>query len=157
MGSISIIYDTNTFISAYGFGGTPEDAVKVGFYDDVDVYVSAPILREYEQVLGYEHLPFTTTEQAVLVNEFRELTDAIKRSVPVQIEAVEDDPDDDKFLELAVATDTDYIVSGDTHLKEIGVFEIDTASGGPTEILPSHEFLDAIEKEPPESSLRQSD
>lgn len=38
------------------------------------------------------------------------------------ITAVEDDPDDDKFLEAAVAGDVDYLVSGDHHLLDLDSF-----------------------------------
>ncbi|WP_409348454.1 PIN domain-containing protein [Natronorarus salvus] len=36
--------------------------------------------------------------------------------------AVEEDPDDDKFLEAAVAGDVDYLVSGDQYLLDLGSF-----------------------------------
>lgn len=39
-----------------------------------------------------------------------------------EIKAVDADPDDDKFLEAAVAGDVDYLVSGDRHLLELDVF-----------------------------------
>ena len=39
-----------------------------------------------------------------------------------EITAVEDDPDDDKFLEAAVAGNVDYIVSGDRHLLDLASF-----------------------------------
>jgi len=38
------------------------------------------------------------------------------------ITAIEADPDDDKFLEAAVAGDVDYLVSGDRHLLDLGTF-----------------------------------
>jgi predicted nucleic acid-binding protein len=38
------------------------------------------------------------------------------------VAAVEDDPDDDKFLEAAVAGNVDYLVSGDSHLLDLGSF-----------------------------------
>ncbi|MHC3381806.1 PIN domain-containing protein [Haloarcula sp. H-GB5] len=38
------------------------------------------------------------------------------------ITAVEADPDDDKFLEAAVAGNVDYIVSGDRHLLDLDSF-----------------------------------
>ena len=37
----------------------------------------------------------------------------------MDLEAIEDDPDDDKVLECAVAGNADYIVSGDSHLLDI--------------------------------------
>ncbi|GAA0289151.1 hypothetical protein GCM10009000_125440 [Halobacterium noricense] len=39
-----------------------------------------------------------------------------------EITAVEDDPDDDKFLEAAVAGNVDYVVSGDQHLLDLDSF-----------------------------------
>lgn len=154
MGSFSVIYDTNTFISAYGWGGNPEKAVKVGFYDDVAVYVSRPILDEYRDVLAYDKFSFTPAEQQTLVDEFQELTAATRPAVPLTLQEVDDDPDDDKFLELAVVVDADYIVTGDTHLTSIGYFESSLESHTGTQIIESGEFLDTINVEPPTSSLR---
>ena len=39
------------------------------------------------------------------------------------IEAVTDDPDDDKFIECAVSCGADLIISGDKHLLEIKEYE----------------------------------
>lgn len=153
---LSVIYDTNTFISAVGWNGKPEDAIKVGFYDDVEVYVSRPILNEYERVLGYDRLEFTPEQQRSHFRRFRKLTDPTKKFVPITLNEVEDDPDDDKFLELAVFANADYIISGDSHLKEIEYFEYDGHSHDGTQIITSDEFLDMIETEPPESSLHDS-
>ena len=38
------------------------------------------------------------------------------------IKTVDDDPDDDKFLEVAVAGNVDYLVSGDQHLLDLNSF-----------------------------------
>lgn len=150
MGSLTVIYDTNTVISAYGFNGTPEDAVKFGFHDDVAVFVSPAIIEEYERVLGYEHLPFTADEQASIIPEFRELADARLDPSTPDFDVVDDDPDDDKFLELAAASGADHIVSGDNHLLDIETFR-------GTSILQAREFLDEMAQSPPQSPLRQSD
>ena len=37
----------------------------------------------------------------------------------VELNVIEDDPDDDKIIECAVAEDADYIVSGDSHLLDL--------------------------------------
>ena len=39
------------------------------------------------------------------------------------IKAVTSDPDDDRLLEAAVASNAQYIVSGDRHLLELGQWE----------------------------------
>jgi len=147
MGSFAVIYDTNTVISAYGFGGVPEDAIKTGFYDDVAVFVSPPIVDEYERVLGYDRLPFTKDDQNTITPEFRMLTNArLERQTP-DLEIVDDDPDDDKFLELAAASGADYLVSGDDHLLAVNTFH-------GTKILNPREFLDEVDKTTPQSPLR---
>lgn len=38
------------------------------------------------------------------------------------VEAVDGDPGDDIFLEVALASDADYVVSGDSHLLDLGEF-----------------------------------
>ena len=40
-----------------------------------------------------------------------------------KVQVVKDDPDDDKFLEVAVEGDADYIVSQDKHLLKIEELE----------------------------------
>lgn len=146
MGSVTVIYDTNTLISAYGFGGKPESCIKIGFHDAVEVAVSPPIIDEYERVLGYEHLPFTEEEQAELIPEFELLTGATLVEPELSLDVV-DDADDDKFVELAVEVDADYIISGDSHLTELNEFR-------GTEVCTPHEFIEAVDWDPPETPLR---
>lgn len=76
MGSIGIVYDTNTIISAYGFDNKPETAVEIGFHDEVAVYVSEETLNELRRVLQYERLELTETEQEEIPSECCELTGA---------------------------------------------------------------------------------
>lgn len=146
MGSIRVVYDTNTLISAYGFGGKPEASVKIGFHDEVATYVSVETLNELTRVLQYEHLPFTETEQEKIPSEFCDLTDAEILSPTVDLTVVEDDPDDDKFIELAVEADAEYIVSGDTHLKDLGKFD-------GINILAPAEFINTVPFDPPDTGL----
>ena len=54
--------------------------------------------------------------------EFPLRTDAEFVDPDEEITAVEDDPDDDKFLEASVAENVDYIVSGDRHLLDLDSF-----------------------------------
>jgi predicted nucleic acid-binding protein len=65
-------------------------------------------------------------------------------SLPVDITqkifAVQDDPDDNKFLECALQCKADYIISGDTHLLDLKEFE-------GIKILRAAEFLKIISKD----------
>lgn len=122
MDSIRVIYDTNVLVSAAGFGGKPEHCLKIGFRDDVNVFTSPAALDEYRRVLGYDRLPFSENEQQSLPYEFFNLTDATIIEPDVEIAVIEDDPDDNVFLEIAVESDAGYIISGDEHLYELEQF-----------------------------------
>ena len=135
MGSIIVVFDTNTLISALGFGGTPLEALLQTFDDGFQIVASEETLDEFSRVMEYDHLSFTESEQvgyrAILEREAQVV-------VPEEhIEEIERDPDDDKFLECAVTASADYLVSGDDH-----VLELETFRG--TEILNAAEFLDSI-------------
>jgi len=38
------------------------------------------------------------------------------------VKGIEDDPEDDLFLEIALEAEAEYIVSGDPHLTDLGAF-----------------------------------
>lgn len=134
MGPLSVVYDTNVIISGIGWGGKPWECLLLAFIRDVEMVTSEEALEEVERVMGYPHLPFTDEEQ----KRFPELLRY--ESTPVNptedIEEIEDDPDDDKFLQIAVEADVDYIISGDPHLKDLGTYR-------GISILPPADFLTA--------------
>jgi predicted nucleic acid-binding protein len=56
------------------------------------------------------------------------------------VTVVKDDPDDDKFLAIAIVSGAEHIISGDTHLLSIGNYqgiEILTPADFLTNILPN--------------------
>jgi len=65
---------------------------------------------------------------------------AISVAPTKKIEAVKEDPSDNKFLECAIESRADYIVTGDKHLKRLNEFE-------GIKIINAREFLDILSKE----------
>lgn len=120
MGSLAVVFDTNVLVSGIGFGGKPWECLLLAFIRDVEMVSSEDALDEFERVLGYEHLPFTDEEQRRYPELMRYEATIVNPSEDV--EEIEDDPDDDEFLEIAVEADVEYIVSGDPHLKDLGQF-----------------------------------
>lgn len=120
MGSLRVVYDTNVLVSAIGWGGKPWNALLLAFLRDVEMVTSEGALDEFERVLGYEHLPFTDDEQTQFPRLVRDEATVVEPGE--DIAEIKDDPDDDVFLEIAVEADTDYIVSGDPHLTNLGAF-----------------------------------
>jgi putative PIN family toxin of toxin-antitoxin system len=78
-------------------------------------------LRELRRVLGYDRLNLSDSEQA---DHFAMATTTATVVAPTEdITEIEADPDDDMFLECASAADADYLISGDTHLLDLGSFQ----------------------------------
>lgn len=120
MGALAVVYDTNVLVSGIGFGGKPWQCLVEVFVGNVELLTSEAALGEFERVLGYDHLPFTPEER----ERFPELVRREARVVEpdTSVRAVDDDPDDDVFVQCAVAGGADYIVSGDPHLTDLGTF-----------------------------------
>jgi len=112
-----IVLDTNTLISALGWRSKPHQVFRMCVAGDIKLVLSLPILEELEQVMEYPKFDFP--EQ--IKDEFLSQLIACARLVlPVQkVEVILADPEDDKFLECAMAANADYIVSGDHHLLEL--------------------------------------
>ncbi|MBX0298058.1 putative toxin-antitoxin system toxin component, PIN family [Haloarcula nitratireducens] len=116
------VLDTNVLISSVLSTGVPHDIVVAGFNDEYQLIVSVPTLTEFrETLLKYPdrfHLdPEEVQTEVETIRYFAEFVDPA-----TDVTVVADDPDDDKFLEAAVAGNVDYVVSGDTHLLDLESF-----------------------------------
>lgn len=116
------VLDTNVLISSVIATGVPHDVVVKGFNGEYEIIVSVATLTEFrETLLKYPekfHMDEEDVQQEVeTLRYFAEFVDPDE-----DIRAVDDDPDDDKFLEAAVAGNVDYVVSGDRHLLDLDSF-----------------------------------
>lgn len=116
------VLDTNVLISAVISTGTPHDVVVNGYTGEYQIVASVPTLVEFRETLHKYPERFGLDDEEIQT-EVETLRYFAEFVVPDEdITAVEADPDDDKFLEAAVAGNTDYVVSGDQHLLGIGSF-----------------------------------
>ena len=116
------VLDTNVLISGVIATGVPHELLVKGFEREYQIVVSVETLTEFrETLLKYPerfHMSEHEVQQEVeLVRYYSEFVDPQE-----DIMAVEADPDDDKFLEAAVAGGVDYLVSGDGHLLDLDSF-----------------------------------
>jgi putative PIN family toxin of toxin-antitoxin system len=116
------VLDTNVLISAVISNGIPHELLTMGFAGEYDIVVSVETLSEFRAtLLKYpDRFHMTPDEVQVEVEAVRYF--AVFVDPTEDITAVRDDPDDDKFLEAAIAGNVDYIVSGDSHLLELETF-----------------------------------
>ena len=114
---IKVVLDTNVFVSSY-FGGNPRKVVDLWKTGEVIFCISRPIIDEYIEVLRRLGLQ-DERELSELLGLFARGFHVVFTAETPELHIVEDDPDDNKFIECAVALKADFIISGDKALTAI--------------------------------------
>lgn len=113
MARYRVVLDSNIYISAILFGGIPEKILNLARSETIEIFISQQILDEVIRVLrikfGWNQMQIAGVEV-----ELKNLTWKIDPKVKVRV--VKDDPGDNKFLEAAIKSKSDFIISGDNHL-----------------------------------------
>ena len=115
------VIDTNILMSGTFWGGPPAKVLDEYLKDKFEWLVSTEILEEYWRVLNELLRKYQAPTQ--VVEFFQTLSLAATIVSPVSFGTrVCSDPDDDKFLEAAVAGAAGFIVSGDKALLKTDGF-----------------------------------
>ncbi|MGH2531518.1 MAG: putative toxin-antitoxin system toxin component, PIN family [Thermomicrobiales bacterium] len=120
-----VVIDTNVIISRYWSPrGIASRVLGLLERNAFELVLSSDILAEYHRVLCYRDTQAFHRMSDTEID--RALDELIGVSLVVEpterLAVIEDDPDDDKFLECAVAAHAHYIVSGNKHLLRLGSF-----------------------------------
>lgn len=78
------------------------------------IVISKDIIKEYEEILQKYSAPGAAQ---LILELFIESPDIIQQAVYYNWHAITVDPDDDKFFDIAVAANVDYLVTNDRHFK----------------------------------------
>ena len=114
---IRVVVDTNIFISSF-FGGNPRKIIDLWKTGQIILCLSRPIIDEYVDVLGRMGLK-NESELEELLSLFARGFHVLFTANTPDLNIVEKDPDDDKFIECAVELNSKFIISGDQALREI--------------------------------------
>ena len=121
------VLDANVMASAFIRPHGPSGRILRGFLDRrrFDLILSTPILDELRRVLFYprlrKELMSTDQEIEVRVAALGMLADLADGDLDLR--AVKDDPDDDKYLMAALIGRAGFVVSGDHHLLDLGEYQ----------------------------------
>ncbi len=115
-----VVADTNVLISALMFGGLPGRFLDLALGRRFTLLASKALLDELDEKLRGK---FAVSESDALAIRTKLEDNARMADADFQLNAVPDDPDDNRVLECAVAGKADSIVSGDRHLLRIGNYE----------------------------------
>ena len=118
---MKVVFDTNVLISAFISKGPPYLLMKKAMEDKFSLIISPDIFEEFRNVITRKkfHLSNEQIEDATVIL-FR-ISDMI---IPLRrVSVIQADPDDDRVLECASSSNADIIVSGDSHLLSLSVWE----------------------------------
>ena len=114
---MKIVLDTNVFISGIFFSGPPSQILQAWKKKKIVITLSQDILDEYYRVAESLSSKYSTIDifQIIeLVTIHAQFVDTKEIDITIC-----EDPDDNKFIECAIASGNKIIVSGDKHLLKI--------------------------------------
>jgi putative PIN family toxin of toxin-antitoxin system len=115
-----VVADTNILISALMFGGLPGRFLDLALRQRFALVTSMALLDELDEKLRGK---FAVSDGDALAIRAK-LEDNVSLVGPdFELNAIPDDPDDNRVLECALAGKADFVVSGDRHLLRIGNYE----------------------------------
>jgi putative PIN family toxin of toxin-antitoxin system len=117
---VKIVLDTNVFISGIFFSGPPYQILKAWKDKKIHIVLSQEIVTEYQRIAE----ALADKYPIVDISEIIELVTIYCEIVETKgFEIFEcEDPDDNKFIECAMAGNCKIIVSGDKHLLKLSGF-----------------------------------
>ena len=132
-----VVLDTNVWISGILMGGLPGIVISTLEEKRASIYISPPMLEEIDRVLDHPRILNILKRSDVDKIEVlkRILSMSILVRPRVEIHVIMDDPQDNMFLECAKEGNVHYVITGDSHLKALRMFE-------GIEIVSPREFLD---------------
>ena len=132
-----VIFDTNIFVSM-ALGGEVTKANERWMAGKFLLLVSEEIVSEYLEVLQRPKFHLKPRTISIITRRIYRKARFIKPRERVR--NVQPDPKDDKFLEAAISSKVDFIVSGDKHLLDLEKFRS-------VPIITAREFLDILESD----------
>lgn len=134
-----VVFDTNVWLSIFMKKVLTDEYSQAK--QALTVYVSEDILLEISKALLYpkiaQILRRANVREKDVLRAIQANSSIVKPKLKLHI--IEEDTEDNKILECAIASGADFIVTGDKHLLKLGKYR-------KTRILAPREFFDNINK-----------
>ncbi len=118
---MKIVFDTNVLISASIAQGKPRNLLLMALAREFILISSNELLKELMDVISRPKFKFSSSDVYKFVNTVRKTVKIIK--VKSDFRVIKEDPDDDKILNAAYDSKSNYIVTGDQHLLKLKKFK----------------------------------
>ena len=136
---VKVVFDTNVWVSIFMEDILYDEFLQVK--QDLTIYVSKEIALELSKVLLYPKIARVLEKNGIREKDVLRVIAVDSKMVEPKLKlyVVNEDAEDDKILECALAAGADIIVSGDKHLLKLGKYR-------KTRILTPREFFDNIKR-----------
>jgi len=121
---MKVVLDTNVFVSAIFWKGSPHEILKLAENEHVVLAVSQETLNELFGVLARKKFDRYFQEAKIDRKKVSEhILSLVELFSPKQkVSIITEDPSDNQFLACALAARTSFVISGDRHLLRIKEF-----------------------------------
>lgn len=114
-----IVLDTNIVISGFGWRGNPHRILIEIMEGKLHWIISEEQLNEIKRVIQYSHLKFTEKQKTDIIAMVYQTSTII--TIENQIKVILEDLSDNMLLDIALAAEADYLISGDAHLLKLKI------------------------------------
>jgi uncharacterized protein len=115
-----LTFDTNVLLSATLWEGSSAQKLLRRCLLAGDTISSPDILIEYQRVLGRD-FNYSKDETGAIIRHIRAIVELVPGTE--RINAMLEDPDDNKILECAMESRSEYIATYDRHLLKLGSYK----------------------------------
>jgi putative PIN family toxin of toxin-antitoxin system len=124
-----IVIDTNILVSAILTPeGNPAKILKLVLEGKLNLIISPDILKETRQVFNYPKIVKLLEKNKITPAEVCGFLDKMSKIAVItpgqlDVDAIPEDPADNKVIACALEGDADFIISGDHHLTDLKIFQ----------------------------------
>lgn len=118
---MAVTFDTNVLLSSTLWAGSVAQKLLFKLIRaDIRIYSSEEILAEYRRILRRD-FDYSDHEISYILEKVLSFVTLVEPTI--NIHAVKDDPDDNKIVECAIESSSNYIITYDKHLLNIKDFQ----------------------------------
>lgn len=134
---MKVVLDSNVLLVSLGKKSQYRPIWKAFIDSKYQLIISDDILYEYQEILQ-QHSAFGVAE--IVTELFIESPDILFQHVYYNWNSIKEDPDDNKFFDVAVAANVDYLVTNDAHFNIVKQLHFPSVK-----IISAQEFLTIIQ------------
>ncbi|MFC0517274.1 putative toxin-antitoxin system toxin component, PIN family [Mucilaginibacter angelicae] len=135
---MNIVLDSNILLVAIGKKSEYRPIWEAFIDEKYNLIISDEIIYEYEEII---QLRSGTKAAEIVLEIFVEAVNVINQKVYYSWNLIISDPDDNKFFDVAVAANADYLVTNDSHFNVVKQLAFPSVK-----IISANEFLNIVKR-----------